>query len=95
METSRKLIIGKGGSVNGKVICQNADIEGKLVGEIAVNDTMSLKASGEIEGEVTVGKLVVEAGALFNATCKMGNKTVNSSKRKGSKAKFSEAYETA
>lgn len=95
IETSRKLIIGKGGSVNGKVVCQNADIEGKLVGEITVKDTLSLKASGEIEGEISLGKLVVEAGAVFNATCKMGNGAMNASKRKSPKAKFAELYETA
>lgn len=71
VETTRKLIIGKGAKINGKIICNSADVEGNLFGEIKVFDTLSLKASGEIEGDVLVGKLIVEAGAIFNASCVM------------------------
>ena len=71
VETTKKLIIGKGASVKGKIICQSADVEGRLQGEIKVYEVLTLKNSGEIEGEVLVGKLIVESGAVFNASCVM------------------------
>jgi cytoskeletal protein CcmA (bactofilin family) len=66
-----KLVIGPAGSVKGEIVCQNADIEGKFEGKIKVEDTLNIKATAHIVGEVTVGKLSVEPGAEFNATCSM------------------------
>jgi cytoskeletal protein CcmA (bactofilin family) len=66
-----KLVIGPAGSVKGEIVCQNADIEGKFEGKIKVEDTLNIKSTANIVGEVTVGKLSVEPGAEFNATCSM------------------------
>lgn len=66
-----KVVIGKTGSVVGKLSCQNADIEGKFEGNLDVTGTLTLKSSAHIEGEVVVGKLAVEPGATFNASCSM------------------------
>jgi cytoskeletal protein CcmA (bactofilin family) len=66
-----KLVIGPAGSVKGDIVCQNADIEGKFEGKIKVEDTLNIKATASIVGEVTVGKLSVEPGAEFSATCRM------------------------
>jgi cytoskeletal protein CcmA (bactofilin family) len=66
-----KLVVGPAGSVKGEIICQNADIEGKFEGKIKVEDTLNIKAVAIIIGDVTVGKLSVEPGAVFSATCIM------------------------
>jgi cytoskeletal protein CcmA (bactofilin family) len=66
-----KLVIGPAGSVKGDVVCNNADIEGKFEGKIQVNDLLNIKAKSIIIGEVTVGKLSVEPGANFSASCIM------------------------
>lgn len=66
-----KLVIGPVGSVKGDIICINADIEGKFEGKIKVEDTLNIKESANIIGEVIIGKLSVEPGAAFNATCVM------------------------
>ncbi|MGB7786131.1 MAG: polymer-forming cytoskeletal protein [Salinimicrobium sp.] len=69
--TPGKVVIGKEGFVKGDLECENADIEGKFVGIIKISGTLSLRTSAFIEGEATVGKLAVEPGATFNATCTM------------------------
>jgi cytoskeletal protein CcmA (bactofilin family) len=74
VKTSGKVVIGKGGYINGKVECVNADIEGNFNGELLVSDLLSLKSSAVIEGTVTVAKLSVEPGATFNASCSMNGK---------------------
>ncbi|MFI2741735.1 polymer-forming cytoskeletal protein [Zhouia sp. PK063] len=71
VKTSGKVVIGKTGYVNGIVNCENADIEGKFHGELHVNGILTLKATAIIEGNVVAGKLAIEPGAHFNATCTM------------------------
>jgi len=66
-----KVVLGKTGVIIGKLTCENADIEGKFEGNLDVSGTLTLKASAHIEGEVIVGKLAVEPGAIFNASCLM------------------------
>jgi cytoskeletal protein CcmA (bactofilin family) len=70
-ESKGKLVIGPAGSVKGDVICKNCDIEGKFDGKIQVVETLSLKVKAVIHGEVICGKLAVEPGAEFTATCAM------------------------
>ena len=69
--TSGKVVIGKTGSVEGVLTCDNADVEGKVKGTLNVSDTLNLRSSAHIEGDVQIGKLSVEPGATFNATCLM------------------------
>ena len=78
VKTPSKVVIGKTGVVIGTLICENADIEGKVKGVLDIEGTLSLKSTANIEGEVVTGKLAVEPGATFNATCLMkGSKKVN------------------
>tara|TARA_R110000787_G_scaffold109035_2_gene217523 strand:+ start:10575 stop:11030 length:456 start_codon:yes stop_codon:yes gene_type:complete len=71
IKTPSKVVIGKTGVVIGTLICENADIEGKVKGILDIKGTLSLRATANIEGEVVTGKLAVEPGATFNATCLM------------------------
>jgi cytoskeletal protein CcmA (bactofilin family) len=70
-KSSGKLVIGPAGSVTGDIDCKNADIEGKFEGTIQVAEILNVKAKASINGEVTVGKLAVEPGADFSASCIM------------------------
>lgn len=71
VKTPGKVVIGKEGSVNGELECENADIEGKFSGNLKISGTLSLRSTAVIEGEATVSKLAIEPGATFNATCTM------------------------
>ena len=71
VKTPGKVVIGRTGIINGTLKSTNADIEGKFSGKLMLSDTLSLRASAFVEGEVSVGKLAVEPGATFNATCVM------------------------
>ena len=66
-----KLVIGPAGSVTGDINSQNVDVEGKVEGKIIVDDVLNVKANAVINGEVICGKLSVEPGAKFTATCAM------------------------
>ena len=71
IKTNGRVIIGAEGSIKGKVESNNAEIEGTLSGELIVHETLTLKASAHISGEVVIGKLSVEPGATFNVSCSM------------------------
>lgn len=71
VKTPGKVVLGKTGVINGTLEGANADIEGKFSGKLILSDTLALRGSAFVEGEVVVGKLAVEPGATFNATCIM------------------------
>jgi cytoskeletal protein CcmA (bactofilin family) len=71
LKTPGKVVVGKTGIINGTLEGTNADFEGTFSGKLILSGTLTLKASAVIEGEVVVGKLAVEPGATFNATCSM------------------------
>jgi cytoskeletal protein CcmA (bactofilin family) len=70
-QTKGKIVIGPAGSVTGDIVCKNADIEGKYKGKIQVLEILNVKNKASIYGEVICGKLSVEPGADFSASCMM------------------------
>lgn len=71
IKTNGRVVIGQAGKVDGTIECTNADIEGKFSGNLTVDQLLSLKSTANISGEVVLGKLSVEPGANFNASCAM------------------------
>lgn len=71
LKTEAKVVISKGGIIKGDLDCQNADFEGTFDGKLNVLETLTLRSSAIINGEVNAGKLSIEPGATFNATCSM------------------------
>lgn len=84
--SSGKIVIGASGKVLGDIKCKNADIEGKFKGKLEVEELLTLKASASILGEVITGKLSVEPGAEFTATCSMKSTVKQISKVNGQQA---------
>jgi cytoskeletal protein CcmA (bactofilin family) len=74
-KSNGKLVIGASGIIKGDVNCKNADIEGRFDGKIQVVELLNIKSTATIIGEVSIGKLAVEPGASFTATCVMNNAT--------------------
>lgn len=71
VKTPSKVVLGQTGVITGTLTCENADIEGTFSGNLDVTGTLTLKATAHITGDVVVGKLAVEPGATFNASCVM------------------------
>lgn len=68
---SGKVIIGPNGYLKGTISCQNAEIVGRVIGDVAVADTLMLRSSSNIQGDVKTKVLSVEPNAIFNGTCSM------------------------
>ena len=71
IKTKGRVIIDAEGSVKVKIDAVNSDIEGKFSGDLLVQETLTIKATANISGDVVIGKLSVEPGATFNASCSM------------------------
>lgn len=76
LKCTGKVVIGEKGYLKGTIICQNAEIMGKLDGKIDVRQTLALRATARLEGEVNTQILIVEPNAVFNGTCTMGKPSV-------------------
>lgn len=66
-----KVVIGASCIIDGDIEAQNADISGKVNGKLTVSETLFLKPTAYINGDIMVNKLVVESGAEFNGKCNM------------------------
>ena len=85
LKTNGRVIIGVDGFIKGNVQAENADIEGKIDGQLTVEKTLTVKTSASISGDVVIGKLSVEPGATFNATCSMKSSVKNLNNTDGQK----------
>jgi cytoskeletal protein CcmA (bactofilin family) len=74
INSKAKIVVGPTGIVDGDLVCDTADVSGKIFGKVEVMDMLFLKSTGYLEGDIVTGKLVVEAGARFTGSCKMGVK---------------------
>jgi cytoskeletal protein CcmA (bactofilin family) len=72
LHCTAKVIIGPTGEVEGTITCANAMIEGKFEGVLHVEDLLNVRETAVVKGEIHTGKLVVQAGAVFNVSCDMG-----------------------
>jgi len=68
-----KVVVGQSGTIEGEVICKNADISGNIKANIVVKELLQLKASANIAGNINTSKLSIEPGANFTGTCNMGS----------------------
>lgn len=71
VKTPSKVVLGENGIIKGTLECENADLEGSFSGNMTITGTLTLRASARVDGDVVVGKLAIEPGASFNATCVM------------------------
>lgn len=72
IKSKSKIALGESSYVEGNIISQNAEIAGEVKGTVDVTEVLTLKATAVIKGDIVTGKLVVEAGAVWNGTIKMG-----------------------
>src|SRR5258705_9468992 len=70
---SSKIVIGASGIVEGDITGNQADIVGKVSGNIKTKDLLQLRGDCIGNGNVYAGKLQVEPTATFNGQCHMGN----------------------
>jgi cytoskeletal protein CcmA (bactofilin family) len=72
VSSSAKIVIGPTGFVEGNIEGANADITGKVVGNISVKELLQLREQSVVDGNISAIKLQVDPAATFNGKCQMG-----------------------
>lgn len=70
-----KVVVGDRAVINGDIVCANVEFCGKIKGNFYVKDTLCLKSTAVVEGDLHTRRLQVELDAKFNGTCKMISET--------------------
>lgn len=72
IQSNAKIVIGTSGMVQGDIDGNQADIVGKVTGNIKTKDLLQLRGDCIVNGNIYAGKLQVEPTATFNGQCHMG-----------------------
>jgi cytoskeletal protein CcmA (bactofilin family) len=71
VSSTAKIVVGPSGVVEGNIEGVQADITGKVIGNIAVKELLQLRGECNVDGNVSAAKLQVDPTAVFNGQCKM------------------------
>lgn len=71
VQTRGRLAIGASGKVKGQLHGSMVDIAGEVEGDVVVSGVLTLRKTAKVVGDLTVGKLVIEEGAMFSGRCTM------------------------
>jgi len=77
IQSSAKIVIGANGVVEGDITGAQADIVGKVAGNIRTRELLQLRGECTVAGNLYAGKLQVEPTATFNGQCHMGANVVD------------------
>ncbi len=80
VECKGKMIIGTKGVMIGTLTCANAEILGYVKGTLHIADTLTLKSTAKVEGDIDTKVLSIEPQAIFSGTCDMSKSTPQSKK---------------
>lgn len=71
LESKGRVVIGSSGVVEGNIICNDADIAGRVKGNILTKELTRLSAGSVVTGDIKTGQLAIEPGATFTGGCSM------------------------
>jgi cytoskeletal protein CcmA (bactofilin family) len=83
IKSKSKIVIGDSATIKGNLSSVEAEISGKVDGEVVCSEILYLKKTAYITGNIITKKLVVENGAVFDGQCQMNNKPLKVSKKDG------------
>jgi cytoskeletal protein CcmA (bactofilin family) len=70
--SSAKVVIGPTGRVEGNIHGKQADVTGKVIGNIAVQEILQLRGQCNVQGNLNAATLQIDPTAIFNGQCQMG-----------------------
>jgi cytoskeletal protein CcmA (bactofilin family) len=84
LKVNAKLVLGNDAKIKGKVYALNADVSGNIDGNLEVGDTLTLRSTATVGGDIKTKKIIIESGAMFNGSCTMHDgKNITASRQSG------------
>lgn len=72
VRVDKRLVMGEGSSVTGNIYARDAAIKGRIKGDVHVKEALHLMDTAVIEGNINARTMIVEEGARYNGSCKIG-----------------------
>ncbi len=72
VRVDKRLVMGDGSSVTGNIFARDASIKGRIKGDVNVKEALHLMDSAIIEGNISARTMIVDEGARYNGSCKIG-----------------------
>lgn len=72
VKCDKRIVMGASGRVKGSIQAADAVIMGKIDGELIVANTIHLKSTANIQGNIKGKSMTVDEGAQYNGECKVG-----------------------
>lgn len=72
VSSEAKVVVGPAGFVEGDIEGVQADISGRLVGNVVAKESVQLRNTSHVQGNITAPSLQIDAGAVFNGQSQMG-----------------------
>ena len=71
VQTSGKVLIGKHGSAQCKIVAGTVVIGGKVKGEMIATERITLLSTGVLIGNIVTPRLIIEEGVVFDGKCEI------------------------
>lgn len=72
VKVDKRFVMGEGSYVQGNIYARDAAVKGKIKGDVHVKEGLHLMETAVIEGNITAKTMIVEEGARYNGSCKIG-----------------------
>jgi cytoskeletal protein CcmA (bactofilin family) len=86
LRSEKKVVIGESAKVIGDIKAVEIEIAGLIEGQVTCSETLYLKSTAIIKGDMFTKKLVIENGAVFNGKCQMSEQVSIEPTRKTSES---------
>jgi cytoskeletal protein CcmA (bactofilin family) len=70
LDACQHLIMAKTGSFRGNVSTDNADVYGRVEGDLVVQKRLTVRSTGEVSGTITYGEIEIECGGRISGQFK-------------------------
>ncbi|MDN5204833.1 polymer-forming cytoskeletal protein [Fulvivirgaceae bacterium BMA10] len=71
IKAKSKIVTGQESVIEGDIWTDQAEIAGVIKGNVVVKDTLVLKPTAAVYGDITADKLIMEEGAKISGNCKI------------------------
>ncbi|MEH0157501.1 polymer-forming cytoskeletal protein [Limibacter armeniacum] len=91
IRSKSRVVLGKDAHVEGNIYAQSAEIEGEVTGVVEITESLVLRPTAVVHGDIVTNKLTVDPGAAFNGQCRMGESAKGSAASTVKKEKVEKA----
>tara|TARA_Y100000590_G_scaffold321103_1_gene363526 strand:+ start:581 stop:1060 length:480 start_codon:yes stop_codon:yes gene_type:complete len=71
---TENLLVGGTGNLKGNIVSENADIWGKLEGDVKISGTLTIQEQGNVEGTIEYQNLQIKLGGKLRGEIKVSDK---------------------